>query len=79
MGNDFFKTHQANSRLPPQLHIGKNCTIDKAIIDRQVRIGDNVQLINKNNLSHYEGNNIHICDGIIVVPHGATIPDNFVL
>ncbi|HEV8052147.1 MAG TPA: glucose-1-phosphate adenylyltransferase [Parachlamydiaceae bacterium] len=79
MGNDFFKTHQNNLRLPSQLHIGKNCTINKAIIDRHVSIGNNVQLINKGNLSNYDGNNINIRDGVIVVQHGATIPDNFIL
>ena len=79
MGNDFFRAHQNNMRLPSQLHIGKNCMINKAIIDRHVWIGDNVQLINKENLSNYASNNIHICDGIIVVPHGSTIPDNFIL
>lgn len=79
MGNDFFRAHQNNQRLPEQLHIGKNCTINKAIIDRHVWIGDNVQLINRKNLTNYDGKNIHICDGIIVVPHGSTITDNFIL
>jgi glucose-1-phosphate adenylyltransferase len=36
-------------------------------------------LINRDNLTNYDGNNIHIRDGIIVVPHGATIPDHFIL
>lgn len=79
MGNDFFTPPTANSRMPSQLHIGKNTTISHAIIDRHVGIGNNVQLINKNNLSNYDGENIYIRDGIIIVPHGTFIPDNFAL
>jgi glucose-1-phosphate adenylyltransferase len=79
MGNEFFKTHQTNKRLPGQFHIGNNCTIKKAIIDRHVCIGNNVQLINKKKLSHYDGNNIYIRDSIIIVPQGTSIPNNFIL
>lgn len=79
MGNDFFKPALANSKLPPQFEIGKNCTIINTIIDRHVRIGNNVQLINKNNLSQYDGSGIHIRDGIIIVPHGTSLPDHFIL
>jgi glucose-1-phosphate adenylyltransferase len=79
MGNDFFTPPTANSRMPSQLHIGKNSVISHAIIDRHVCIGDHVKLINKDRLSHYDGENIYIRDGIIIVPHGAFIPDNFTL
>lgn len=79
MGNDFFKTRHSNVRIPEHLQIGKNTTISKAIIDRHVHIGNNVQLINKDKLSHYDGQNIYIRDGIIIVPHGVSIPDNFIL
>lgn len=79
MGNEFFKTHETNKRLPSQFHIGNNCIIKKAIIDRHACIGNNVQLVNKKKLSHYDGSNIYIRDGIIIVPQGASIPDNFII
>lgn len=59
--------------------IGENCVISKAIIDEECRIGNNVQLINKDKLDKYEGDGIFIRDGIIVVTSGTEIPDNFVL
>ncbi len=69
-GNDSYTSHA---------QIGKNCVIQKAIIDQQVRIGNNVKLINQRNLSHYDGDRIHIREGIIVVAKGAHIPDGTVI
>jgi glucose-1-phosphate adenylyltransferase len=79
IGNDFFKSHEKHSRLPNEFQIGTNCTINKTIIDRHVRIGNNVTLINQHQLPHYDGNNIHIRDGVIIIPHGVSIPDGFIL
>jgi glucose-1-phosphate adenylyltransferase len=59
--------------------IGKNCLIQKTIIDEEARIGDNVQLINKDNLKNYDGDGVYIRDGIIIVTSGTELPDNFVL
>ncbi len=59
--------------------IGKNCTIDHAIIDSNCTIGNNVTLTNKNNIQHLTTNNLLIRDGIIIVPSGTTLVDNFYL
>lgn len=80
MGNDFYKPPiRDTKRLPEFLEIGENCTIRNSIIDKDVYIGNNVQLINKNQLRHYDGQNIFIRDGIIIVTRGASVLDNFVL
>ncbi len=59
--------------------IGENCLIMNAILDKRATLGNRVQLVNKNQLTHYDGGNIFIRDGIIVVPKGATLPDDFIL
>lgn len=59
--------------------IGKNCLIERAIIDEHVHIGDNVKLVNSKNLCHYDGDGVYIRDGIVIVTARANIPDNFVL
>lgn len=59
--------------------IGKNCEIRRAIIDKHVRIGDNVRLVNQNGYTSYESENVFIRDGIIVVKQGSEIPPSFVL
>lgn len=80
MGNDFYHLpHRDSHGLPDKLVIEENCTIRKAIIDKNVFIGKGAQLINKNNLREYDGQGIYIRDGIIVVQRGATIPPGFVL
>lgn len=80
MGNDYYESAvQDHSRLPPCPHIGESCIISRTIIDKNVKIGKGVQLINKQKLTHYNGENIFIRDGIIIVPRGAIIPDGFIL
>lgn len=79
MGNDYYQRPTATEALPELLQVGKDCIISKTIVDKNVRIGDGVQLINKKKLSHYDGEGIYIRDGIIVVPNGASIPDGFIL
>lgn len=61
------------------LAIGKNCLIQKAIIDEHCHIGHNVELTNKKNLLHYDGDGVFIRDGIIIVTSGTKVPDNFIL
>lgn len=62
-----------------QYSVGQNCLIEKAILDEQCQIGNNVQLVNKKHLETYDGDGIFIRDGIIIVTSGTKIPDNFVL
>lgn len=78
MGNDYYRSPVPDHR-PSNPGIGENCIIKKAIIDKNASLGKGVQLINKQNLTHYDGENIFIRDSIIVVPRGAYIPDGFIL
>ena len=84
MGNDSFHYHNTSisktalSPLPPSPIIGEDCLIKKAIIDKDVCIGNRVQLVNKQGLTHFDGDPIYVRDGIIVVTKGAIIPDDFV-
>ena len=78
LGNDFYKPPIHPGRLPGELHIGENCAIHNAILGKHVYL-NNVQLINKNKLDHYDGKHVYIRDGIIVVPCGTSLPDGFVL
>ena len=77
MGSDFFESIeeiQNNiSRSVPHVGIGRNTTIRRAIIDKNTRIGDNVQLINTNNIETADGpdGSYYIREGIIIVPKTA--------
>jgi glucose-1-phosphate adenylyltransferase len=76
MGNDFFETDHKD-KIP--LGIGKHCLIKNAIVDKNVRIGDNVQIINKDNVENDETDTYCIRDGIVVVKKGVVIPDGTVI
>lgn len=76
MGSDFFETERHDG---DGLGIGKNCVIQNAILDKDVRIGDNVQLINNERIVNGERDGIIIRDGIIVVPKSASIPSGYIL
>lgn len=61
------------------IHVGKNCRLDKVIIDEGAYVEDNVTLINANNVQTYDSKELAISDGIIVVKAGARILSGFTL
>ena len=77
MGADSFETaeelEENAARRIPHMGIGNHCTIINAIIDKNVRIGDSVSIINAHNLQEKDEENYCIRDGIIVVPKGSWI------
>lgn len=81
MGTDFFQAVDEISkdiaRGIPHIGIGENTLIRNAIIDKNVRIGKNVKLLNLEGIDKKDGENgsYYIREGIIIVPKGATIPD----
>lgn len=77
MGNNYYfaPKHRA---LPAHFEIGENCLFDKVIVDEHVFIGNNVKLINQQKLQNYDSEILYVRDGIIVIPAGSHIPDNFV-
>jgi glucose-1-phosphate adenylyltransferase len=76
MGADYYETERHDG---DGLGIGSNCVIQNAILDKDVRIGDNVHLVNKEGIVNGEKDGIIIHDGIIVVPKSTRIPSGYVL
>jgi glucose-1-phosphate adenylyltransferase len=60
--------------------IGKNCRIEKTIIDENVSIGDNVKLLNRHGHVNFDSADglVVVRDGIIVIPRGTRIPSGYV-
>jgi glucose-1-phosphate adenylyltransferase len=83
MGSQFYETieehHQNTKENKPNLGIGKNCVVRNAIIDMNCSIGNNVQIINKDNRIEAEESFYRIRDGIIIIPKGTIIPDNTII
>jgi glucose-1-phosphate adenylyltransferase len=78
MGGDYFEASapQASPGAPP-IGIGRNCVIDRAIVDKNARIGDGVVITPEGKDRNVDGPNYFIRDGIIVVPKDAIIPAGF--
>jgi glucose-1-phosphate adenylyltransferase len=83
IGADRFETdveRAANrQRGLPDLGIGDNTVIEKAIIDKDCRIGRNVRITNQRGLTEAEGDNFVLREGIITIPRGTVIPDGTVI
>ena len=80
MGNDYYECSRPDHQHPPSTpHIGENCELTHTIVDKNVTIGNGVKLLNKKKLKNYDGEQIFIRDGIIIVPRGTILPDGFTL
>ena len=77
MGADFYQTldeiKEDQMAGSPIVGIGRNTVIEKAIIDKNARIGNNVRLTNEIKVSEGIYNNFEVRDGIIVVYKNAII------
>lgn len=85
MGSDYFEPLdeiEENLRTgKPHVGIGANSIIRRAIIDKNVRIGKNVTLLNEAGLESMDGpdRTYYIRDGIIIVPKSACIADGTIV
>lgn len=85
MGSDFYQpfaerqTDCEQREIP--LGIGANSTIRRAIIDKNARIGCDVQIVNKDRVEEAmrEDEGFYIRNGIVVVFKNAIIPDGTVI
>lgn len=77
MGNDFYNGERqlggGQQTAGPGLGIGRNCRIERCIIDKNARIGDNVTIKAQPDVTEYQGERRWIRDGITVIPKGTVI------
>ncbi len=83
IGADRFETdaeRAANrTRGIPDLVVGDNVVIERAILDKDCRIGSNVRIVNRKGAVDDEGDNYVIRDGIVTIPRGTIVPDGTVI
>jgi glucose-1-phosphate adenylyltransferase len=65
----------SDDRTKDSYNIGSNCIIKNSIIDKNVAIGNNCRIINKDNINNLETEKYCIKDGIVVIPQDTIIPD----
>ena len=77
MGADYFEQDRPPDSRQPAIGIGRNCVIDRAIIDKNARIADGVVITPEGKPTDFDGDNYFIRDGIVIVPKNAVIPAGF--
>jgi glucose-1-phosphate adenylyltransferase len=59
----------------PDFGIGEGSVIERAILDKDCRIGRGVRIVNRRGLQNDEGEHYVIQDGVVVIPKGVVVPD----
>jgi glucose-1-phosphate adenylyltransferase len=80
MGNDQFATRgdfDNQNSDQPLMGIGRRCFISRAIIDKNVRIGDDVKINGGDHLEDGEYEKHSVVDGIVIIQKGEVIPDGY--
>jgi glucose-1-phosphate adenylyltransferase len=75
LGADFYETDDDTPARGdgPRLGIGQNVVLDRVIVDKNARIGDDVRLVNEHGIQEADGDGYYIRSGIIIVPKDGVI------
>jgi glucose-1-phosphate adenylyltransferase len=82
MGADYYDIDEEHACLADcdiPLGIGKNCSIQNAIIDKNARIGDGVVINNKSGVKDFDSEQYYIRNGTVIVLKNAVIQPGTVI
>jgi glucose-1-phosphate adenylyltransferase len=72
LGADMYEDTVPPSKVPA-MGIGRDVVLDRAIVDKNARIGDGVRLTNERKVVHADGDGYYIRGGILIVPKDGVI------
>ncbi|HSO12832.1 MAG TPA: glucose-1-phosphate adenylyltransferase, partial [Anaerolineales bacterium] len=73
MGADYYDAEKPRGKIP--IGIGRNCHIESAILDKNVRIGDGVTILPfPSNHKDMDGGLYYVRDGVVVIAKDTEIP-----
>jgi glucose-1-phosphate adenylyltransferase len=80
MGQDYYDSPE---RLPvpgaPTMGIGHGTWIERTIVDKNARIGDDVRITPDGKPAFFDGPNFYVRDGIVIIPKNAVIVSGTVI
>jgi glucose-1-phosphate adenylyltransferase len=83
IGADRFETDEERERNRregiPSMNVGNDCHIERAILDKDCRVGDGVTINYRGKEPNVDGDCFYIRDGIVVIPKGMVVPDGKVI
>ncbi|MBB5039901.1 glucose-1-phosphate adenylyltransferase [Prosthecobacter dejongeii] len=74
MGADYYAGAAGTDQSKPAPGIGRNCRIEKVILDKNVHVGDNVVITPEGKPENMDSDLFYIRDGIVVIPKDTVIP-----
>lgn len=83
LGADYYETvdemtHGKDEGVPP-IGIGEDSVIERAIIDKNARIGRGVRITTERRDRDRDAGSYHVRDGIVIVPKNGVVPDGTVI
>jgi len=81
MGADYYEAREGPQAVRDAIPIGigAGSTIERAIIDKNARIGEGVVIRNQQGAQHLDGPGYCVRDGIVIVPKNSVIPPGTVV
>jgi glucose-1-phosphate adenylyltransferase len=80
MGADFYDgPERAPVADAPTIGIGHGAWIERTIVDKNARIGDEVRISPEDKPDFLDGPNFYIRDGIVIIPKNAVIMSGTVI
>jgi glucose-1-phosphate adenylyltransferase len=79
MGADYYETPERVRPGVPPIGIGEGTVIERAIVDKNARIGANVRISPDGKPAELDGPGYYIRDGIVVIPKNGVVPDGTVI
>jgi glucose-1-phosphate adenylyltransferase len=83
IGADYYETDAEREenvrRGVPSFTVGDGSVIERAILDKDCRVGRNVRITNARELTHEDGDCYVIRDSIVVIPKATAVPDGTVI
>ncbi|HYC32502.1 MAG TPA: sugar phosphate nucleotidyltransferase, partial [Gemmatimonadales bacterium] len=80
MGADYYETPD-RPRPPeaPPIGIGQGAYIERTIVDKNARIGDDVRITPDGKPANFDGPNFYIRDGLVIIPKSAVVMSGTVI
>ncbi len=79
LGADYYESleeiDRAQAKGLPAVGIGADSVIERAIVDKNARVGRGVRIVNEAGVREHDGDGYYIRDGVVIVPKGGVVAD----